>query len=155
MIHHIAAHRVPGKTQWGIDTDRHDLWPGQVETADDNHRMKLVEIQHNRSSEMNLFDEIAITNRGYCAQLGLPTDVYDRALSESEIGGRLSADEQHIAEMIVSESPKLHNIRMKKLHVQTERSCRIRRMKYAPSCQPFNGFESMCYREKIIRGLGD
>ena len=82
--------------------------------------------------------------------LGLPTDVYDRALSESEKSGRLSADELHIAKMF--ESSKLHNIRMKKLHIHTERTCRLRRMKYAPVYQPFSGFESLCYREKIIKG---
>ena len=48
----------------------------------------------------DFFDDLARINKSFCEMLDLPTDVYDRHLSESERSGRLSADELYIAHMM-------------------------------------------------------
>jgi hypothetical protein len=49
--------------------------------------------------QTTFFEDIAITNRAYCDSLGLPSDVYQRPLSDLEANGvPLSADEIEIAD---------------------------------------------------------
>ena len=48
------------------------------------------------------FGNIAHINRAHCAAQGLPTAVYDRALSEDELHGRLSAEEITLLPRIVA-----------------------------------------------------
>lgn len=52
---------------------------------------------------MNLFAEISRTNKAYCASLGLPSDTYDRPLSEAEVNGTpLSPTEVEIAHLMAN-----------------------------------------------------